>query len=215
MGLILKFAILFFCIKHLLDHSRPLITALIYAASFLILGLVGGLVSGWVDYGFLLLLLSFVKDVAVGFAFFWLLDRYRDHLVLFYGIIVFGIALNFGFQFWASELTFPNIFTEEVAVRPSSQLPEANTAPPHLWSHHKILGVSAEVCAQRGVASLQSLSFSSVVRNGTYVYGNSGSNRAAVKCVEHETESSFLYIAVAEPIKHSVEELRNKIAWSM
>ena len=215
MGLILKFAILFFCIKHLLDYGRPLTTALIYAGSFLTLGLLGGLFFGWVDYGLLLVFLIFLINAIVGFVFFWLLDHYRDRLLPFYGIIVFGIAANLGFQFWMSGFTFPGLGSEEPIVASNSPSAESHGSPPHLWSHHKVLEVSAEVCAQRGVASLHSLGFSSVVRNGTYVYGNSGPNRAAVKCVEHGRESSFLYIAVAGPVKQSVEDLRNNIAWSL
>lgn len=215
LGLILKFAILFFCIKHLLDYGRPVTTTLIYAGSFLILGLLGGIFFGWVEYGLLLLFFSFLIDAVVGFVFFWLLDRYRDRFLWFYGVIVVGIAANFGFQFWISDFTFPKLGSEEAVVTPSSQSAESTSSPPHLWSHHKVLDVSAEVCAHRGLASLHSLSFSSVVRNGTYVYGNSGANRAAVKCVKHEGDSSFLYIAVAGPVKQSVEDLRNKIAWSM
>ncbi|MDI9243855.1 hypothetical protein [Marinobacter sp. CHS3-4] len=214
LGLILKFAILFFCIKHLLDHGRPITTAFIYAGSFLILGFLGGLFFGWAEYGLLLLPFNFLIDAVVGLVFFSLLDRYRDRLFLFYALIVAGIAMNFGFHLWISNFTLPD-FGSEQKVAASRAHSAQSSAPPHLWSHHKVLNVSAEICAQRGVASLHALNFSSVVRNGTYVYGNSGTNRAAVKCVEHDQESSFLYIAVAGPVKRSVEDLRNKIAWSM
>ncbi|MDO6441160.1 MULTISPECIES: hypothetical protein [unclassified Marinobacter] len=216
MGLFLKFAILLLCIKHLLDHGRPVTTAFIYAGSFLVLGLLGGLFFGWADYALLALLINFLVDAATGLLFFWFLQRYRDRFFWFYGVIVFVIAVNIGAHFWMSELTWPNFKSEERPATASSSFPAGSPgSPPNLWSHHEVLNVSAAVCAQRGVAALDSLSFSSVVRNGTYVYGNSGANRAAVKCVEMDNGGSFLYLAVAGRDKDSVEKLRNEIAWNM
>lgn len=97
---------------------------------------------------------------------------------------------------------------------PQPEYDHAAARPPQLWSHHERLTVSAEVCAARGLVALNALSFTAIVRNGTYVYGNHGNNRAAVKCVPESTESAFLYLAVAGPDRDAVESLRNRLAWS-
>lgn len=97
----------------------------------------------------------------------------------------------------------------------SSLIPELPISkPPQLWSHHKQMNIPANACAFKGYNALKSLGFSSVVRNGNYVYGNYHSNRAAVKCVS-SGKGSFLYLAVAGPDKETVEELRNEISWKM
>jgi len=216
LGLILNFAILFFCVKHLLDYSRPVVTTSIYAGSFLALGLLRGMFLGWGEHGLLLVFISLFVDVVTGFLFFWFLARYRNRPSWFYGMIGFVIAANIVAHFQVPALVFPNVKGgESLVTAPIPASAGLSSSPPNLWSHHEVLEVTAEVCAQRGLAALQSLSFSSIVRSGNYVYGNSRANRAAVKCVELDGGSSFLYVAVAGPVKRSVEELRNQIAWSM
>ena len=103
-------------------------------------------------------------------------------------------------------------FRKSFAADQESLLSQSNKSPPQLWSHHKVLNLNAKTCSDRGVATLKSLNFTAVVRSGTYVYGNSGPNRAAVKCVDQKGESSFLYLSVAGPEKEPVENLRNVIA---
>lgn len=85
---------------------------------------------------------------------------------------------------------------------------------PQLWSHHKILKESPELCAVKGVTILNSLGFKSVVKNGHYVYGNFNNNRAAFKCVE-VNQQTFVYLAVAGADVKIVEKLRNEIAWKL
>ncbi len=84
--------------------------------------------------------------------------------------------------------------------------------PPQLWSFHKSLSISVDVCALKGYSALKSLEFSGVVQNGNYSYGNFNENRAAVKCVEI-SNGSLVYLAVAGPERDVVEKLRNEIAW--
>ncbi|MDP5191309.1 hypothetical protein, partial [Rheinheimera baltica] len=83
---------------------------------------------------------------------------------------------------------------------------------PKLWSGHKVLTLSAEQCAVKGKAVLETMQFGSVVQNGNYVYGNYLQNRAAIKCVALD-QGSFVYVAVAGQQKKAVEELRNEIVW--
>ncbi|WP_166839604.1 hypothetical protein [Rheinheimera pleomorphica] len=83
---------------------------------------------------------------------------------------------------------------------------------PKLWSGHKILTLSAEQCATKGKAVLETLQFGAVVQNGHYVYGNYLQNRAVIKCVALES-GSFVYVAVAGKQKAAVETLRNEIVW--
>ena len=98
-----------------------------------------------------------------------------------------------------------------VVVCGCSKSSEGNL-PPQLWSDHKQLMTSVNVCAEKATVILSSLGFSSVVRNGNFSYGNLRGNRAAVKCVENPG-GSFVYFAVAGSDKESVERLRNEIAW--
>lgn len=84
--------------------------------------------------------------------------------------------------------------------------------PPQLWSHHKLLKMSAEKCSSKAMLTLERLGFSSIVKNGLYAYGNYTGSRAALKCVEM-SENSLIYIAVAGPDVKLVEKLRNQIAW--
>ncbi|MDP5143371.1 hypothetical protein ORJ00_11505 [Rheinheimera baltica] len=114
-----------------------------------------------------------------------------------------------------------------VAVQPVEQTIAQDTAPakvvnkttytsqpytPKLWSGHKVLTLSAEQCAVKGKAVLETMQFGSVVQNGNYVYGNYLQNRAAIKCVALD-KGSFVYVAVAGQQKKAVEELRNEIVW--
>ncbi|WP_221799299.1 hypothetical protein [Oceanobacter mangrovi] len=85
---------------------------------------------------------------------------------------------------------------------------------PHLWSDHKLLKTTSDLCATKGESILSSLGFSQVVRNGTYVYGNFSNNRAAIKCVE-VPEGTFVYAAVAGPKVEVVRSLRNEIFWQL
>ena len=86
--------------------------------------------------------------------------------------------------------------------------------PPQLWSTQKLLNESPEACADKAVKILKALQFVSVARNGTYVYGNLLSNRAAIKCVPNG-EGTFVYTAVAGLEKAQVERLRNEIFWRL
>ena len=85
---------------------------------------------------------------------------------------------------------------------------------PHIWSDHKILKVSTEVCAQKGTEILGSLGFNQIVKNGSYVYGNYSNNRAVIKCTP-VGKSTFVYAAVAGPKVEVVEKLRNEIVWQL
>lgn len=91
--------------------------------------------------------------------------------------------------------------------------PEDNSVP-HLWSHHKLLGISVDECSTQALSILKTLGFSSVVKNEQYVYGNYQGNRAAIKCVEL-ADKSFVYTAVAGADVKLVEQLRNKISWKL
>lgn len=85
---------------------------------------------------------------------------------------------------------------------------------PHIWSDHKILKVSTEICADKGTEILASLGFNKIVKNGSYVYGNYANNRAVIKCTS-VGESTFVYAAVAGPKVKVVEKLRNEIVWQL
>ncbi|MEO9947061.1 MAG: hypothetical protein ABJH28_10470 [Paraglaciecola sp.] len=85
---------------------------------------------------------------------------------------------------------------------------------PQLWSHHKVVNETPELCAVKGVSILNSLGFKSVVKNGNYVYGNFSHNRAAIKCVKVSNQT-FVYAAVAGADVKTVEKLRNEIAWQL
>ena len=85
---------------------------------------------------------------------------------------------------------------------------------PHLWSDHKQLNTSPDLCATKGQSILGSLGFTSIVRNGYFVYGNFSSNRAVIKCVATD-DGTFVYAAVAGPKVKIVEKLRNEIVWQL
>lgn len=90
------------------------------------------------------------------------------------------------------------------------------SSPPHIWSGHKELAVSESECAKKGVETLRSLGFIQVVESshGSYVYGNHGDNRAAIKCVP-VAGVTFVYAVVGGPVKATVEKFRNQIMWRL
>jgi len=85
---------------------------------------------------------------------------------------------------------------------------------PQVWSDHKILNISEEICAQKGVDILTTLGFERIVMRGSYVYGNYINNRAAIKCTRVENKT-FVYAVVAGPKVKIVERLRNEIIWKL
>jgi len=85
---------------------------------------------------------------------------------------------------------------------------------PQVWSDHKILNISEEICAQKGVDILTALGFERIVMSGSYVYGNYINNRAAIKCTRVENKT-FVYAVVAGPKVKIVERLRNEIIWKL
>lgn len=89
----------------------------------------------------------------------------------------------------------------------------APTTPPQLWTEHKSLEATVEVCSAQAAAALRALGFTDLVSQDHFTYANHGLNRAAVKCVGTSTGASFVYFAVAGPDSATVEKLRNEIAW--
>ena len=85
---------------------------------------------------------------------------------------------------------------------------------PQIWSSHKVLEETPEMCAVKGKSILKSLGFKSVIKNGSFVYGNFNSNRAIIKCVL-VSKKTFVYTAVAGADVKLVEKLRNEIAWKL
>ncbi|MGM0766716.1 MAG: hypothetical protein ACQEV6_01700 [Pseudomonadota bacterium] len=209
-----KLVLLYACLGYLQKFRKPLGAALIYSVGSLLITWVfqaagSASVSGLNQLAFLI---GFFFDFGVAVAIFGLVNRYRARVPVFFGAILVGVVINSVGQYWLSEaMEQKELLKHAAAPSESSNL----TFPPHLWSHHKSLQVSAETCAGRALAALNAYEFTSVVRNGTYSYGNSGANRAALKCVERGAESSFVYIAVAGPDKSVVEDLRNKLARSL
>jgi hypothetical protein len=90
----------------------------------------------------------------------------------------------------------------------------ANAVIPQIWSDHKILNISEEVCAKKGVDILTTLGFKHIVKNGTYVYGNYINNRSAIKCTRLN-DQTFVFVVVAGPVVTIVERLRNEIVWKL
>jgi hypothetical protein len=82
---------------------------------------------------------------------------------------------------------------------------------PQLWSHHKKLDISPELCAMKGVNILNSLGFISVIKNTNYVYGNYNHNSATIKCVGFD-DYTIVYSAVAGKDVKQVDLLRNQIS---
>lgn len=75
----------------------------------------------------------------------------------------------------------------EVITKTSTQyIPVQKEYTPQLWSNHKVLNETASQYANKGVGILTSLGFTSVIKNGDYVYGNFNKNRAAIKYVAIE-----------------------------
>jgi hypothetical protein len=89
-----------------------------------------------------------------------------------------------------------------------------NNLLPQLWSHHKLLEISADECSANALSILNTLGFKSVVKNELYVYGNLKGNRATIKCVSIANHS-FVYTAVAGANVKLVEKLRNEISWKL
>ena len=99
MGIVLKLAILVFCIKHVLNTGQPSKTALIYSSIYLVIGVVLGLMAQFtLGYG-VQLGVTFVYDLLTGLLFFWLIDRYQDNLLVFYLIILLAIAASVAIKF--------------------------------------------------------------------------------------------------------------------
>jgi hypothetical protein len=86
-----------------------------------------------------------------------------------------------------------------------------NPPPPQVWSHHKMLGVEAGVCAKTARQAVMDLGFAEVSTREDYTYAHRGSNRAAIKCVSLD-RGTFMYLAVAGPDWKAVKKLRNEIA---
>jgi hypothetical protein len=95
---VLKLAILILCIKHVLDKGQPAKTAAIYAGVFLVVGIVLGFMSQFTIWYGAELGITFIYDLLTGLLFFWLIERYRDNLLLFYLIIIFAIAASFAIK---------------------------------------------------------------------------------------------------------------------
>jgi len=99
LGLVLKLAILIYCIRHVMNTGRPGQTAAIYAGSFLVVGLVLAAINGFSTLVGASLGLTLVYDLLTGFIFFWLIDRYHGNSFAFYIIIILGIAASIGIKF--------------------------------------------------------------------------------------------------------------------
>jgi len=99
MGLVLKLAILIFCIRHVMNNGRPGQTTVIYAGTFLVIGLLLAFFQQFTAIVGLGLAITFVYDLVTGFVFFWLIDRYHGNMLAFYTIIILGIAASIGIKF--------------------------------------------------------------------------------------------------------------------
>lgn len=108
----------------------------------------------------------------------------------------------------------PNSLSESKVVTKTKVVTLNKEYTPQIWSHHKLLPESPSLCVEKGVNILSSLGFKSIVKNGTYVYGNFSSNRAVIKCVKI-SQQTFVYTAVAGADVKLVEKLRNEIAWKL
>lgn len=85
---------------------------------------------------------------------------------------------------------------------------------PQLWSGHKLLPVSVQVCAEKAQAALTTLGYANLIQKGHFSYGNLKGNRASVKCVEIPA-GALVYFAVAGRDRDTVGTLRNDIAKAM
>ena len=87
---------------------------------------------------------------------------------------------------------------------------------PQLWTGHKELTESVEVCASKAEKILSSLGFSnitkSVYESESYLYANFLNNRAGIHCTSIGGKT-FVYGSVAGAEVKTVETLRNNIFW--
>ncbi|EKE68105.1 hypothetical protein [Gallaecimonas xiamenensis] len=90
----LKIAIFISCIRYLQLSGRPGRTAFIYAGSWLLLGLLWIVMNASDSESGLLVLGIFGYDLALGFALFWLLDRFAGRTVLFLGTIALWLVVD-------------------------------------------------------------------------------------------------------------------------
>ena len=81
---------------------------------------------------------------------------------------------------------------------------------PQVWSDHKLLAISPELCAQKGEDILTTLDFKQIDRNKNNVYGNYLNNRAAIKCIDVNGQTLVYAIVAGEKVM-IVERLRNEI----
>ncbi|XPF93512.1 hypothetical protein ACM9HF_16010 [Colwellia sp. RE-S-Sl-9] len=125
-------------------------------------------------------------------------------------ITIITIMLLSGCSSNSDKITEPDVITKTSI----QYVPVQKEYTPQLWSSHKVLNETPAQCANKGVGILTSLGFTSVIKNGDYVYGNFNKNRAAIKCVAIEKQT-FVYFAVAGAKVKLVEELRNKISWKL
>ncbi|MBF7072309.1 hypothetical protein ISG33_02685 [Glaciecola sp. MH2013] len=130
--------------------------------------------------------------------------QYKKERLIKYLSLALIITLS-GCAVSQKEMPEPKVVTETKLVTVEKEY------TPQLWSHHKTLKETPEVCAMKGESILNSLGFKSVVKNGNYVYGNFNNNRAAIKCVK-VSKQTFVYTAVAGADVKLVEKLRNEIA---
>jgi hypothetical protein len=86
--------------------------------------------------------------------------------------------------------------------------------PPALWSGHKVIKISPDLCVLKGESILKSLGFRQIAKRNTNVYGNFNTARAPVKCTGVEG-STFVYVIVADQEKELAENLRNEIHWAL
>jgi hypothetical protein len=96
-SLVLNIGILVLLLRYLLKTSNVLKTTLMYAGSYFILGILFSL-SSLSPIFVITLCAVFLFDMATGFVYFWLIERFQDNLYLFYLIVIGGIALNFGLK---------------------------------------------------------------------------------------------------------------------
>ena len=87
---------------------------------------------------------------------------------------------------------------------------------PQLWTGHKELTESVDVCALKAESILGVLGFSNLTKSAyeteTYVYGNYVNNRAGIHCTSIAGKT-FVYGSVAGADLKAVEALRNNIFW--
>lgn len=214
--LLAKFTALFLCILYLHRSRKPGVAALLYAVLSLCVSfaLWPSQMQATSIIGLAGLTVGFFFDLGTAGLVFQLMTRYGARITVFYSTLVLGVAINLIGQYWIFQTTTGSSQShpgQATAPRQATHL----TYPPHVWSHHRTLSVSAETCARRGLAGLHALEFTSVARSGTHLYGNSGANRAVVKCVEQDEDKAFVYVLVAGPDKAVVEQLRNQLARSL